>query len=146
MTAFQGAVDLGFRYLETDLHTSADGVLVCFHDDTLDRTTDATGRVDHRTYAELRRIDAGFRHDPLRGFPFRGTGISVPSLEEVVITFPDVHLTLDLKQSGIEELLAEMVDRLDLHDRVIVGSFKDGRIARFAVWPEARRLVTLSRS
>ena len=131
MTAFQGAVDLGFRYLETDLHASADGVLVCFHDDTLDRTTDATGRVDHRTYAELRRIDAGFRHDPLRGFPFRGTGVSIPSLEEVVTTFPDVHLTLDLKQSGIEELLAEMVDRLDLHDRVIVGSFKDGRIARF---------------
>ncbi len=131
MVAFQGAVDLGFRYLETDLHASADGVLVCFHDDTLQRTTDATGRLEHRTFAELRRIDAGFRHDPLGGFPFRARGVGIPSLEEVVLAFPDVQLTLDLKQSGIESLLAEFIDRFKLHDRVIVGSFKDRRIARF---------------
>jgi glycerophosphoryl diester phosphodiesterase len=131
MAAFQGAVDLGFRYLETDVHATADGVLVCFHDDALGRTTDATGMVWHRTFAELSRIDAGFRHDPLGGFPFRANGVTVPTLEEVVTTFPDAMFTLDLKQSGVEVLLAEMVDRLQLHDRVIVGSFKDRRIARF---------------
>ena len=131
MVAFQGAVDLGIRYLETDLHATADGVLVCFHDDTLERTTDATGRVDHRTAAELKRVDAGFRHDPLGGFPFRAKGIGVPTLEEVVTAFPDTHLTLDLKQSNIEHLLVEAVEQHSLADRVIVGSFKDRRIFRF---------------
>ena len=131
MMAFQGAIDLGCRYLETDLHATADGVLVCFHDDTLDRTTDATGQVVHRTFAELARIDAGYRHDPMGGFPFRGNGVRAPSLEEVATTFPDALFTLDLKQSGIEHLLVEMIDRLKLHERVIVGSFKDRRIARF---------------
>jgi glycerophosphoryl diester phosphodiesterase len=131
MIAFQGAVDLGIRYLETDLHASADGVLVCLHDDTLERTTDAAGRVVHRTAAELARVDAGFRHDPLGGFPFRGKGIGVPTLEEVVTAFPDTHLTLDLKQSNIEHLLVEAIDRHNLTDRVIVGSFRDRRIFRF---------------
>jgi glycerophosphoryl diester phosphodiesterase len=130
MIAFQGAVDLGIRYLETDLHASADGVLVCLHDDTLERTTDAAGRVVHRTAAELARVDAGFRHDPLGGFPFRGKGIGVPTLEEVVTAFPDTHLTLDLKQSNIEHLLVEAIDRHNLTDRVIVGSFRDRRIFR----------------
>ncbi len=131
MIAFQGAVDLGFRYLETDLHASADGILVCFHDDTLERTTDATGPVTQRTFAELRRLDAGFRHAPVQGFPFRGTGVTIPSLEEVVTAFPNALFTFDLKQSGIEGLLAEFVNRFALHDRVIVGSFKDLRLARF---------------
>ena len=131
MEAFQGAVDLGFRYLETDLHATADGVLVCFHDDTLDRTTDATGRVTDLTLAELQRIDAGFRHDPLKSFPFRANGVRVPTLDEVVLTFPNALFTLDLKQAGIEHLLDDAVKRLDIRDRVIVGSFKDRRIARF---------------
>ncbi len=135
MTAFQGAVDLGFRYLETDLHATADGILVCVHDDTLERTTDATGPVTQRTFAELRRLDAGFRHAPVQGFPHRGTGVTIPSLEEVVTAFPDALFTLDLKQSGIEGLLAAFIERFALHDRVIVGSFKDLRLARF------RRLV-----
>ena len=131
MEAFQGAVDLGFRYLETDLHATADGVLVCFHDDNLDRTTDATGAVSHRTLAELQRVDAGFRHDPLRGFPFRAKGVRVPTLEECVTTFPHAMFTLDLKQAGIEELLVAAINRLGIRDRVIIGSFKDRRIARF---------------
>ncbi|MDF1595802.1 MAG: glycerophosphodiester phosphodiesterase [Acidimicrobiia bacterium] len=131
MTAFQGAVDLGFRYLETDLHTTADGILVCFHDDTLERTTDATGLITDRTFAEVQRLDAGFRHEPLKGFPFRGRGVTVPALEDVLTAFPHALFTLDLKQSGIEHIVVEMINRLRLHDRVIVGSFKDLRIARF---------------
>lgn len=131
MLAFQGAVDLGIRYLETDLHASADGILVCFHDDTLDRTTDATGPVTRRTLAELKWLDAGFRHGPLAGFPFRANGVTIPTLEEVMTAFPDSLFTLDLKQSGIERLLADLIKRLGAEDRVIVGSFKDSRIARF---------------
>lgn len=130
MVAFQGAVDLGYRYLETDLHASADGVLVCFHDDTLERTTNGTGLVWQHHLSALRELDAGFRFDPIHHFPRRGQGISIPTLEELVHTFPDVHMVLDLKQSGIEELLVEAIQKWHLWERVIVGSFRDSRISR----------------
>ena len=131
MVAFQGAIDLGYRYLETDIHATADGVLVCFHDPTLDRTTDASGPVTQRHLADLRKVDAGFRFNPIHHFPHRGTGVTVPTLEEVVTTFPESIITIDLKQAGIEDLLVEAVHRFGVADRVIVGAFKERRVRRF---------------
>lgn len=131
MLAFQGAVDLGYRYLETDLHASADGVLVCFHDDTLERTTDGRGKVSQQHLAALQDLDAAFRFDPIKHFPHRGTGVTIPTFEELVTTFSDACFVLDLKQSGIEDLVADAIRRFDLWDRVIVGSFRDVRLARF---------------
>ena len=131
MRAFQGAVDLGYRYLETDLHLTADGVLVCLHDHTLDRTTDGTGKVWHQTLADLKRLDAGFRFDPIHHFPHRGTGVTIPTFEEVATTFPETVLTVDLKQRGLEEALLESIRQFDLWERVIVGSFTDARLRRF---------------
>lgn len=131
MVAFDGAVSLGFEWLETDLHVSSDGVVVCHHDHTLDRTTDAAGRVSARSFAELAVVDAGFNHDPSAGFPFRGSGIGVPSLEEVVTTFPHARVIVDLKQDGVEAPLAALVQRLGLWDRLVVGSFSDVRLRRF---------------
>lgn len=131
MVAFQGAVDIGYRYLETDLHASADGVLVCFHDDTLERTTNGQGQIWQHHLSALRELDAGFRFDPLHHFPQRGVGVSIPTLEELVTTFPDSHIVLDLKQSRIEDLLVAAIASWGLWDRVIVGSFRDSRIARF---------------
>ncbi|MBT8248542.1 MAG: glycerophosphodiester phosphodiesterase, partial [Acidimicrobiia bacterium] len=75
MEAFQGAVDLGYRYLETDLHRSSDGVLMVFHDDTLDRTTNGSGAVSSRTAAELGELDAAYQFAPHEGYPRRGTGV-----------------------------------------------------------------------
>ncbi len=138
MVAFEGAVRLGYRYLETDVHASSDGVLVCLHDDTLDRTTDGSGKVWGRSWAELRDLDAGFRFPGDGDFPFRGRGVTIPSFEELVTTYPQAMVTVDLKQSGIEGLLADAVDRLDLWDRIIVGSFRDGRLRRFRRLTEGR--------
>lgn len=143
MVAFQGAVDLGYRYLETDLHATSDGVLVLFHDDTLNRTTDRSGKVRKRTFVDLSQFDAAYRFDPIHHFPHRGTGVRVPTLEELVQTFPSAMLTLDLKQSGIEKLLADAVHRLNLWDRVIVGSFSDARIRKFRKLT-GRRVATSS--
>ena len=71
--------------LELDVHLSADGVAVVCHDATLDRTTDATGPVAARTAAELARVDAGYRFTDDGGdHPFRGQGIGVPSLRDVL--------------------------------------------------------------
>lgn len=131
MTAFQHAVDLGYTYLETDLQMSRDGVLVTFHDDTLDRTTDGEGPVSDFPLDELRTLDAahGFRLDG--EYPYRGMGIRIPTLEELVTTYPEAVFTLDLKADGMEGALADTVRRFDLWDRVIIGSFSDRRLRRF---------------
>jgi glycerophosphoryl diester phosphodiesterase len=131
MHAFSGAVALGYRWLETDLHLTADGVVVCLHDDRVDRTTDGAGAVWDLAWDEVRSLDAGYRHVMEGDHPFRGRGIGIPTLEEVATTFPDVRLVVDLKQDGLEAPLAALVDRLDLWDRLIVGSFGGGRLVRF---------------
>ncbi len=131
MVAFQGAIDLGYRFIETDLHLTSDGVLVTFHDDTLDRCTDATGNVEDRSFSELRAVDAGYRFQLDGSHPHRASGVGIPALEEVVTAFPDACFILDLKQPAIEAALAEFLDRHRMEDRVIVGSFRDSRLRRF---------------
>lgn len=131
MTAFQEAVDLDYRYLETDLQMSRDGVLVTFHDDTLDRTTDGTGPVSDHNLERLRELDAGYRFRINGDYPYRSRGVRIPTLEELVTTYPDQVLSLDLKSDGMEQALVDTIRRLDLWDRVIVGSFSDARLRRF---------------
>ena len=131
MPAFQGAYDLGVRVFETDLHATADGVLVAFHDATLERTTDAVGPISDRSIDDLGGIDAGHRFEREGDHPHRARGVRIPTLEEVVSTFPDVALILDMKAPGLEPLLAGLIERLDLAERVIVGSFSDARLRRF---------------
>jgi glycerophosphoryl diester phosphodiesterase len=131
MVAFQGAVDLGYRYLETDVHVSRDGRVVIFHDDRLERLTDGTGRIWEREWEDLRRLDAAHRFDPESGFPLRDRGVMMPLLEEAAAAFPDVLWNIDLKQAGIEEAVASLVTRMGLEDRVLIGSFHDRRIRRF---------------
>jgi glycerophosphoryl diester phosphodiesterase len=131
MEAFSGAVSLGYRHVETDLHLTRDGTLVCLHDHTVDRTTDGSGLVSELTFDELGGLDAGYRHSGTEGPVFRGRGIRVPSLEETVLTFPDVAFVVDLKTENLVGPLIEIIDRLDLHDRLIVGSFSDRRLDEF---------------
>ena len=138
MIAFQAAVDLGYRYLETDVHASADGVLVCHHDATLERTTDGAGPVSQRHVADLRSLDAGFRFNPMHHFPHRGAGAAIPTLEELATTFPSAVITVDLKQAGIEQLMVDTIARLDVWDRVIVGSFSGRRVKKFRTLTKGR--------
>lgn len=130
MIAFGSALEAGAHHLETDLHITADGHLVCFHDDHVDRTTDGSGPVWSYTLADLRKLDAGYRHRVDGEFPFRGRGIRVPTLGELLATFPDVGVVVDLKQDGLEEPLVELLGKLGAWDRVIVGSFSDDRLER----------------
>ena len=125
MLAFRNSAELGYRYFETDLHLSADGVLMVFHDDTLDRTTDGSGPVDGYTAAELKAFDAAFRFGSDRGWPFRGQGVTIPTLEELVTALPDASFTLELKQAGLAGPLVTFIERHDLWDRVMVGGYAD---------------------
>ena len=131
LEAFEAAVRLGYFHLETDLHMTRDGVLVCHHDETVDRTTNGTGPVEAYTWSELQQLDAGYRHKAKEGFRFRAGGFRIPSLEEAVKTFPEVRFIVDLKADGLEEALAALIEQHALHDRFIVGSFQDHRLERF---------------
>ena len=130
MEAFSRTVGLGYRWIETDIHVTADGVVVCLHDPTLERTTNGEGEVTRLPWREVRELDAGYTHDADRGFPFRGRGVRIPSLEEVATAFPDLRMVLELKADHTEEPLLRLIRRLRLGDRVIIGSFSDARLAR----------------
>ena len=115
MTAFAAAVALGYRYVETDVHLTADGVLVAFHDRTLDRVTDMSGDITRLSYGDVRRARVG--DDP------------IPRLEEVLGTWPALRVHIDAKHLAAARPLLDAVDRTGAHDRVCVGSFSD-RTAR----------------
>jgi glycerophosphoryl diester phosphodiesterase len=129
--AFQGAAGLGYRRFETDVRVTADGVLLCYHDPILSRTTNGHGFVARTAFDEIRRLDAGYRHWLDDGFPFRGQGIVVPRLAEMATMFPDAGWVVDLKADGTGEPLARAIEEFDLADRVIVGSFSNERVEGF---------------
>ena len=132
LEAFGAAIALGYRYLETDVHVTRDGVLVAFHDDRLDRVTDRRGAIADLGIAEVEAADAGHRFSPDGGrtFPVRGRGIRVPRLEHVLSRWPECRVNIDPKTDACVAPLVELIDRLDAWDRVCVGSFSDRRLRR----------------
>jgi glycerophosphoryl diester phosphodiesterase len=129
--AFQGAANLGYRRFETDLRVTADGILVCYHDAVLSRTTNGQGFVANATFDHLRSLDAGYHHRLDNGFPFRDQGVVVPTFAEMAAMFPEAGWVVDLKADGTEEPLAALIEELELADRVIVGSFSNERVDHF---------------
>ena len=133
MVSFQNAVDLGVDALELDVHTSSDGAIVVIHDDTVDRTTDGTGLVNDMTLAELQALDAGYDWPTLEGHPdlnsgnhpYRGQGITIPTLEEVFIAFPDYPISIEIKQDSpsMAEPLCALIREYNRQEWVMVGSF-----------------------
>jgi len=114
MVAFEAAVTLGYRYVETDVHATADGVLVAFHDDTLDRVTDRTGRIADLPWAQVREASVG-------------GSATIPLLEDVLGTWPQLRLNIDVKEdSGVGPTL-EVLARTQAYRRVCIGSFSQRR-------------------
>jgi glycerophosphoryl diester phosphodiesterase len=132
LPAFEAAVAMGYRYLETDVHLTRDGVLLAFHDSSLDRLTDRVGNIGQLSFAEVREADAGYTFSPDGGltFPFRGTGVVVSTLEELLTRWEDVFINIDAKADDTVAPLVELVSRLNAFSRVCIGSFSDRRVAR----------------
>ena len=132
LAAFEVAVALGYGYLETDAHLTRDGVLVAFHDPRLDRVTDRAGAIADLEIAEVEAADAGytFSCDGGGGFPFRGRGIRVPRLEELLVRWSEVRINIDPKSDACVGPLAVLLDRFGAWERVCVGSFADRRLRR----------------
>jgi glycerophosphoryl diester phosphodiesterase len=118
MAAFEAAVALGYRYVETDAHVTADGVLVAFHDDHLDRVTDRTGAIGDLPWSEVAAARVG------------EAGDGVPLLEDLLTAWPDVRVNIDPKHDAAVEPLADLVRRTATLDRVCFGAFSDKRLAR----------------
>jgi glycerophosphoryl diester phosphodiesterase len=117
MPAFEGAVALGYRFVETDAHVTADGVCLAFHDDKLDRVTDRSGVIAELPYAEVREALVD--------------GIEpIPLMEDLIGAFPGVRVNIDPKHDGAVEALADVIRRTGSVDRVCLGSFSDERLER----------------
>jgi glycerophosphoryl diester phosphodiesterase len=132
--AFDLALKQGAHALELDLHLSADGHVVVIHDPTVDRTTDGTGRVSEMTLQQIRQLDAGYSFTgPTGDFPFRGEGISIPTLDEVLARYPRVPMVLDIKAGSDTAIVAELVRLIHKHDviqGVLVSSFRSDLLRR----------------
>ena len=103
MEAFRLGVEAGADGIELDVHLTKDGQLAVIHDDTLDRTTDRTGAVRDLTMDEIREADAGatFTRPDDAGYPFRGAGLTVPTLDEVLAWLPDgIALVIEIKAAA----------------------------------------------
>ena len=118
LAAFQHAVDLGYGYLETDVHVTSDGVLLAFHDTVLDRVTDRTGSIAESTYAEVQ-------------LALIGGSEPVPTLAELFDAFPGSRFNIDLKSEGAVEALAAFIEERAAWDRVLIGSFSRRRMDAF---------------
>jgi glycerophosphoryl diester phosphodiesterase len=148
MEAFRGAVELwGADVLETDVHLSRDGELVVIHDDTVDRTTDGTGRVSELTWEELRALDAGARFRDLEGRHSRaGTGVRIPRFEEVLDALPEVRINVDAKAPDAARPLVELLNRRGEEHRVLVASefeaTRGDRLGYRGAFSATRRQIT----
>src|SRR5688572_30754162 len=130
--SFRQAVAVGVDALEMDVHVTADGHVVVIHDPILDRTTNLSGRVDRLTLSELRRADAGatFSTDG-RTWPYRDKGITIPTLDEVVTTFPAMPLLIEIKTPAASRATREVIERRGAVDRCIVAAFREESMAAF---------------
>ena len=141
--------------LEVDVQPSRDGEAMVIHDATVDRTTDEQGRVDQRTAAEIRALDAGFRFSPDggRSFPFRGQGVRVPTLAEMLEALPTARVNVEIKDVRVQERVWQTVESAHAEHRVLIAADRRANRSRFRAYPgptsapleEVRRFYFLHR-
>jgi len=115
MEAFARAVDAGYRFLETDVHATRDGVAVVFHDHTTERLLGRPGRIEDLTWAELASIRS------------RGDWV-VPRLADLLDSWPESRINVDMKSDAAVDPTIETIWKTGARDRVLLASFSDRRI------------------
>ncbi|ANE43825.1 glycerophosphodiester phosphodiesterase [Deinococcus puniceus] len=147
LLAFREAAALGVQMLDTDMHATADGVLVLSHDETVDRLTDGKGRIRELTLAQVRALDAGarFSRDGGKTFPYRGQGHTIPTLEEALAAHPELPWIIEIKQEApsLAAPFCAVLRQRKMTERVIVASFSDRALQEFrAACPEVTTSMT----
>ncbi len=127
LSSFQSACSLGVDVIETDVHLSKDGVLVIWHDPTLERNTNGSGRIEDHTLSELKALDAGytFTNDEGKSYPFRGKGVQLCTLQEALQACPAMRFNVDLKSKtpAIVQAFIDVVTKEHATRRVVAASF-----------------------
>ena len=149
LVGFHAASEIGVDLLEMDIHSSADGVLVVIHDDTVDRTTDGQGQIHDLSLAQIKRLDAGYHwtSDAGLSYPFRGQGIDIPTLEEVFSELSGYPMNIEIKQAepSIVDQFCEMLRAHNMQERVLVASFDPATLVDFRkACPEVATSTTSS--
>ena len=131
--SFALALEQGADALEFDVHLSADGVPVVIHDSDAVRTTGVRSFVAQEPVARLRQLDAGacFTTDGGRTFPWSGRGVTLPTLDEVMETFPRTPMLIELKTPAAQEAVHQIIRRHRAASRVAVGSEYHGALVGF---------------
>ncbi|WP_303797733.1 glycerophosphodiester phosphodiesterase [Alicyclobacillus macrosporangiidus] len=126
LPAFESAILRGADALEADVHWTRDGVIVVIHDEVVDRVSDGHGRVRDMTWSELRRLDFGYRFTlDGRTFPYRGRGIRMLTLRELLTRFPEARFNIDIKPKdppSLAQFVREVVE-CRAERRVFAASF-----------------------
>jgi glycerophosphoryl diester phosphodiesterase len=129
-----GARQWGADMIELDVRASLDGECIVIHDDTVERTTDGTGAVAGMSLAALRELDAGYRftRDGGSTFPFRGTGVVIPTFDEVLAALPDMRFTVEVKTGAAQAPLFAAIRRHNAMDRVIAAGMHERDRTQFS--------------
>jgi glycerophosphoryl diester phosphodiesterase len=148
--SFRQALAAGAECVELDVHMSGDGVPIVIHDPSLDRTTDAGGVIASLTVSQIRSADAG-AHFTLDGrtFPYRGLGLQVPTLDEVLAELVEVPLLIEMKTSRASAETRRVIERhgaesqcvIESFDAQAIAPFRGSRIAIGASAADAKRLI-----
>jgi glycerophosphoryl diester phosphodiesterase len=133
LEAFRLAVEQGADALEFDVHLSADGVPVVIHDPTLERTTDRSGPVLALTVRQIQAADAGaqFTADGGRTFPWRGKGVRIPTLAQVVSQFRETPLLIELKTARAQSEVREVLGDAHAQTRCVIASDDSAALVLF---------------
>ena len=148
MLAFENSAALGVDVLDSDMHRTRDGALVLLHDQTVDRTTDGTGAVRDLTLPEIKQLDAGyaFTLDGGATYPYRGQGLTIPTLAELFEAFPGMRFGIEIKQADpipTAQQFCATIRQYSLQDRVLVSSFRQVNMDAFRdVCPEVATSAT----
>ncbi|MDH4348563.1 MAG: glycerophosphodiester phosphodiesterase family protein [Gemmatimonadota bacterium] len=119
---FRAGLEAGAEAVELDVHLTSDGVAVVIHDPTLERTTDRRGRIAEMTAEAIQQADAGFRFGSGGEYPWRGRGVRVPTLMEVVAAVPDAPLLIELKTPTVGPEVARVLSVSGAADRAVVAA------------------------
>jgi len=116
LSAFEAVQRLGFRYIETDVRTTRDGVAFVFHDENLGRMTGADREIADLTVADLEYLTLP-------------SGDKIPTLRETLEAFPNLRFNLDLKDDAAVEPVIALIEELEAHRQVCIASFSESRVS-----------------